>query len=185
MGGAWERLIRSVKTVMRVVIQNSLPSAEMLQTMLVEIEALVNSAPLTFVSLDHHDDEALTPNHFLLGCSSPASCPGIYNDKILVSRKQWAVGQRVVDHFWTRWVKEYLPTLTRRTKWLEPSIPIQVGSVVVIVDSNFPRECWPKGTVTAVYPGRDGVVRVVDVKTPLVTFRRPVAKLANLDVITS
>ena len=181
MGGAWERLIRTVKNAMRVVLQSSLPSEETLNTILVEIEAIVNSSPLTFVSLDHHDDEALTPNHFLLGHSSPALCPGNFNN-ILITRKNWIRCQQLANHFWARWTKEYLPTLTRRTKWLLPTSPIDVGSVVIIVDSALPRGCWPKGIVTNTFPGRDGIVRVAEVKTQFGLFRRPVAKLAKLDV---
>ncbi|XP_035712907.1 uncharacterized protein LOC110856404 [Folsomia candida] len=69
-GGSWERLVRSVKTALgKVLLQKNLKD-EALYTFLVEAEHVVNSHPLTHVSIDPDDPEALTPNHFLLGRSS-------------------------------------------------------------------------------------------------------------------
>jgi len=118
MGGAWERLIRSVKTTLRVILKSHLPTEEILRTTLVECEAIVNSRPLTFVSLDHHDEDALTPNHLLLGSSSPSSPPAIFEKPDLCHKKQWRAVQKTVDHFWSRWVKEFLPCLTRRVIYI-------------------------------------------------------------------
>jgi len=78
MGGVRERLIRSVKTKIRVILKSHVPTKEMLRTILVKCEAIVNSRPLTFVSLDHHDEDALTRNRFSLGSSSPCSLPAIF-----------------------------------------------------------------------------------------------------------
>jgi len=181
MGGVWERLIRSVKTTMKNILKDHSPTEEVLKTVLTEAESIVNSRPLTFVSLDHEDAEALTPNHFLIGCSSPAiisqrpACE-------MATRKQWMASQMLVDHFWKRWIKEYLPTLTRRTKWFSGRKPISVGSIVIIVDPQLPRNCWPKGKVTETFPGADGEIRVVEVKTSFGSFRRPVTKICQLDV---
>jgi len=181
MGGAWERLIHSIKTTMKAIMKNHLPNEEMLITVLVEAKAIVNSRPLTFVSLDHSDDEALTPNHFLMGYSSPLSLPGILKEEKL-SKKLWRAAQQLVNHFWKRWVREYLPTLTRRVKWFESSKKIKTGSIVVLAGPSLPRGVWPKGQIIQTYPGSDGNVRVVDVKTELGIFRRPVTKICLLDL---
>jgi hypothetical protein len=53
---------------------------------------------------------------------------------------------------------------------------------VFIADGNLPRNSWPRGIVLRTYPGTDGQVRVVDVKTRTGIFRRPVAKICVLDV---
>ncbi|XP_037297042.1 uncharacterized protein LOC119190090 [Manduca sexta] len=71
MGGAWERLVRSVKTALTVVLREKHPREETLSTLLAEVENTVNSRPLTHVSVSPEDPEALTPNHFLLGCQGP------------------------------------------------------------------------------------------------------------------
>ena len=94
------------------------------------------------------------------------------------------VGERFeTDLLWRRWVKEYLPTLTRRTKWFKQQLSLNVGDVVVIADPNVARGMWPRGKIEAVHPGKDGVVRVADVRTKSAVYRRPVVKLAKLDVL--
>lgn len=78
---------------------------------------------------------------------------------------------------------EYLPEITRRTEWYDSNaLPVKIGDVVVIVDSTFPRNCWPKGRIIAIHPGRDGKVRSATVRTAAGVYVRPVVKLAVLDV---
>lgn len=183
MAGSWERLIRSVKTSIKAILKEKSPREEVLQTIFVEAEYTVNCRPLTHVSLDYADQEALTPNHFLLGSPNGAQIPGIFDQNDLLSRKHWRQSQVLADHFWKRWIKEYLPVLTKRTKWfVSHPRKIKVGDIVVIVDQNFGRNIWPKGMVVKLYPGTDGETRVVDVKTPIGTYRRPLTKLQILDV---
>ena len=81
-----------------------------------------------------------------------------------------------------RWVREYLPDLTRRTKWYAKVPPIKIGDVVIIVDENQPRNTWKKGIVTETTPSRSGHVRKAHVRTQTGIYLRPAAKLAVLDV---
>ena len=67
MGGAWERLVRSVKDVMYGLLKDTVLTDAQLLTLLTEAEAIVNSRPLTYLSDDPNDLAALTPNHILLG----------------------------------------------------------------------------------------------------------------------
>ena len=145
---------------------------------------MVNSMPLTYVSIDVEEEEALTLFHFLIGTSSVAgvAAPGVFKPTGAITRKQWRISQQTADKFWRRWLWEYLPKLTRRTKWCQSVEPVQVNDVVIIVDPSLPRGRWPKGPVTAVHPGDDGVVRVVDIRTVNGGFRRPVTQVAKLDV---
>ncbi|XP_058803620.1 uncharacterized protein LOC131671301 [Phymastichus coffea] len=69
MGRAWERRIRSVKVALDHALKGEVPTEEVLSTLLVEIEHMVNSRPLTHVSVNPNNEEALTPNHFLIGSS--------------------------------------------------------------------------------------------------------------------
>jgi transposase InsO family protein len=182
MGGSWERMVKSVKQALKATLKERAPREEVLMTLFVEAEALINSHPLTHVSLDHRDDEALTPNHFLIGTSSAAPVPGAFDDDDLDLRRHWRIAQRLTDLFWKRWLKEYLPTLIRRTKWYQSREPIRVNDLVIIVDNDTPRDVWIRGIVTTVYPGRNGVVRSVEVTTNRGTYHRAVVNLIVLDV---
>ena len=66
-GGVWERLVKSAKRALKAVAGNQRVTDETLLTFMAEAELLINSRPLTHVSSDCNDLEALTPNHFLLG----------------------------------------------------------------------------------------------------------------------
>lgn len=109
MGGAWERLVRSVKTALYNICPHMNFNDETLRGALAEVEFMLNSRPLTFVSLESSDDEALTPNHLLLGSSTglkPVNC------KEIDLRQRWNCTKQFADKFWHRWVKEYTPTIT-------------------------------------------------------------------------
>lgn len=179
MGGAWERLVRSVKAALGATLHQKALKEEVLLTLLTEAEHSVNSRPLTHVSVDPKDPEALTPNHFLIGTSSGLPCTGPCEE---ISRKQWRSTQALADHFWRRWVNEYLPTLVPRGASDNHRRPLQVGDLVVVVDAALPRGTWPRGVVEAVYSGPDNKVRSADVRTSAGAFRRPVTKLAVLSV---
>ena len=69
-GGAWERLVQSAKKSLNAIAARQRVTDETLLTFLTEVESLLNSRPLTHVSSDPQDEEALTPNHFLIGCAS-------------------------------------------------------------------------------------------------------------------
>lgn len=180
MGGSWERMIRTVKSSLKVVLKSRAPHPDTLSTLLAEVEALVNSRPITHVSSDPNYPEALTPNHFLIGTSSTSPQFGRYDDFDLCLRKRWRVAQRLADMFWARWLKEYLPTLLPRQKWTQETKPLEVGDYVILIDPNLERGRWRHGIVSATHVARDGRVRIVDVRTRTGVLRRPVTRVALL-----
>jgi hypothetical protein len=184
MGGCWERMVKAVKTALKATLKTRVPREDTLATVLIEAEAIVNGRPLTYVPLDHIDDLPLTPNDFLFPMTDRTditTTSGTFADGDLL-RRSWRESQRLADLLWKRWVKEYLPTLTRREKWYRTSAPLVDGDVVVIADSQSPRNLWLRGIVIKTYPGRDGQVRVADVRTEHGLYQRPVTKLCRLDV---
>src|SRR5262249_38738044 len=109
MGGAWERLVRSVKTCLFDIMPVRKPSDEMLRSLLMEAMNVINARPLTFIPLDNSNDEALTPNHFLLGNSNGLKPPGNFDSSGPLLRSEWREIQRLTDCFWRRFVSDYLP----------------------------------------------------------------------------
>lgn len=180
MGGVWERQIRTVKKCLSYLNPYEKTNDECLRCYLIEAEGIINSRPLTYVPQDPNEETALTPNHFLIGSSNGLkSYPAT---KSVDLRKNWKTAQRAADSFWHRYVKEYLPDLTRRTKWYSKTKPLEFGDIVIIFD-DMHRNSWERGIVTEVIKGRrDDQVRQVRVKTSSGEYLRPATKVALLDV---
>lgn len=181
-GGVWERLVRSVKTTLQVIIGSDVSNYEdVLHTALVEVECIVNSRPLTATSDSPDDFNALTPNHFLIGRPYPDVPPDVPAHEHKSVRKRWRHAQTLAEHYWWRWQKEYVPTLTIRRKWHKPARNLAENDLVIIADEQTPRGRWCLGRVTRPLPGKDGVVRTAEVKTPTTTVIRPAVKLCLLE----
>ena len=82
--------------------------------------------------------------------------------------------QALIDLFWIRWLKEYLPGLIPMQKWADQQSMLQSGDIVYVTDMLTERGSWPMGIIQQC---DDGVVRVTDVKTYSGTYRRPTVKL--------
>ena len=79
-----------------------------------------------------------------------------------------------------QWKAEYLTILNRFTKWKQPQRDVTVGDIVLLKDDELFSRSWPMAKVVKVFPGKDGKVRVADVKTQRGTYRRPIVKLVIL-----
>ncbi|XP_062703041.1 uncharacterized protein LOC134285727 [Aedes albopictus] len=181
-GGSWERLVRSVKVALGSLCSERNPDEETLWTVITEAESIVNSRPLTSIPLESMDQEALTPNHFILLSSSGVTQPPTkLAEPTKVTRTNWNMARQLLDQFWRRWINEYLPTIAVRSKWFEEVEKLRVNDLVLIVDEGQ-RNGWLRGRVLAVNPGSDGRIRQATVQTPGGILRRPVSKLAVLQV---
>ena len=65
--GFWERLIGLTKQTIRKTLGRGFISLQQLQTIVVEVEAMLNDRPLTYVTSDLWDPQPLTPSHLLYG----------------------------------------------------------------------------------------------------------------------
>ncbi|XP_062538287.1 uncharacterized protein LOC134206576 [Armigeres subalbatus] len=182
MGGAWERLIRTVKQKLGRIQTSRFPSDEALRSALIEVEYIVNSRPLTEIPFDDDLSPVLTPNHFIMGSSSGALPWTSFDDNPDQLKQYWRISQSMANQFWRQWLHDYLPSLTRRAKWFARVKPVEVNDIVVIADSKFPRNYWPKGRVIATKVAADGQVRWATVQTSTGIYERPSVKLAVLDV---
>ncbi|XP_058817359.1 uncharacterized protein LOC131680663 [Topomyia yanbarensis] len=183
-GGLWEACVKSFKHHLRRVVGNSHLSFEAFSTVLAQIEACLNSRPITPMSADPNDVEALTPGHFLVGRPLLA-VPEPDLDHIPENRLDlWQKMQRLTQHFWKRWHNEYLSTLQLRYKWSTVNQNLLTGSIVLVRDDNLPVGKWSMGRVLAVHFGDDDLVRVATVKVPGVAkpITRPITKLCYLPI---
>ena len=98
----WERNNRTVKDTVKVVLKEHAPRREVLQTLLCEVEKILNATPLFDVPVESSDDEVLTPFHFLLGRATPSYPSGVFIDEKYSLQKRWKYAQRLADHFWKR-----------------------------------------------------------------------------------
>lgn len=180
-GGLWESAVGAMKRVLKKTIGNLTLRFEDLATVVAEAEAILNSRPL--IPQDSPADDAiepLTPGHFLVG--SPLAALPIQPDthSKIPLLKRWNLVQRLGHDLWQRWRTEFLLLLQKRNKWRKPGLVFQVGDVVLVNDTdNFQRD-WPMARVICVYPGSDGLVRVVDVWIRGKVWRRATHKLVHL-----
>lgn len=141
---------------------------------------ILNDRPINFVSSDPEDPQSLTPNMLLKGRDEIIIAPGRFEQRDELLIKQWRISQHWVDEFWVRWLREYVPQLLPKRKWTTESINLNVGDVVKILNDTIPRGDWPIGRIVQVYPGEDGVVRVVKVQTSNGTIKRPTCKVVPI-----
>ena len=120
-GGIYEREIRTARKVLNSLLlefdNQIMLTDEMLSTLMCEVENILNSRHLTSCSADVDDLEALTPNHLLRLNTEVSFPPGLFDHKDLYSRRRWRQVQYLADLFWSRWRKEYLPSLQQRQIW--------------------------------------------------------------------
>ena len=157
MEGAWERPIRTVRKVLSGLLKEQVLDDEGLQTLLCEVESIINGRPLTKVSDDPRDVAALTPNHLLLLKSNNSMPPGVFSKSNCCGKRRWKQVQYLADIFWKKWTKEYLPTLQRQQKWHDVKRNLSKDDIVLVVDGTMPRGCWPIATIET-KPGKDGLV---------------------------
>uniref|UniRef100_A0ABD2WML5 Integrase catalytic domain-containing protein n=1 Tax=Trichogramma kaykai TaxID=54128 RepID=A0ABD2WML5_9HYME len=183
-GGLWEAGVKSFKAHLKRTLGPRRLTYEEMTTLLVSIEAVLNSRPIGPVTDDPDDLNALTPGHLLIG-TAPLSLPERRTTPPnLDSTHHWKLVQALRGLFWSKWSKEYLNTLQQRYKWQRPRENVKIGDLVVILDPTLMTSSgrWPLGRVVNVYPGQDGLIRVADVKTARGVYKRPIIKLATLPV---
>ena len=182
MGGVWERQIRTIRRILITLLSKHADklSSEVLETFFCEVEAMINSRPLTKMSEDVTDAGTLRPSQMLMLNEAMGDFPGEFHsgDKY---RKRWKFIQYLANQFWKRWLREYLPELQRRAKWMKEEENIKVGDVVLVCEEATPRFLWPLGLVVEVRKGRDQLVRSVKVKTKSTELVRPVSKVVKLE----
>ncbi|XP_043475035.1 uncharacterized protein LOC122506784 [Leptopilina heterotoma] len=183
-GGLWEAAVKSFKSHFTRIAGNSLLTYEQLHTYVVEIEAILNSRPLTPLSSDPNDLLPLTPGHFSIG-NSLTSLPQHDLRNILTNRHScWELAQQMRQHFWSRWHKEYINELLSRSKWQSQTdqTNIKLGTMVMVKDDDLPPMKWKLARIIELHPGDDGIVRTVTIKSASGVYKRALRNLYPLPI---
>ena len=151
-GAHYERQIKSARKILWSILseQKLRLNDENLYTVMCEVESVLNSRPLTPMSSDISDFDALTPNNLLLFDAGVTLPPGIFHKSDSLLNRKWRQVQYLVDLFWTRWRKEYLNILYERQKWTDVKKSLEPGDLVLVMDVLLPRNQWPMGRVESV-----------------------------------
>ena len=184
--GLVERAVQSVKRVLKKIVNDcSGLSDDLLHTFSTAVEGILNQRPLTRASDDARDLQALCPA-MLVSPGTP-----FFNTSSVIPpnkdcdgnllRRQWRYGRNMVATFWKRWTQEYISGLQERQKWFEPSRNLEVGDLVLLLQDQRSRGEWPLAVVTAAFPGPDGLVRSVRVRTAVREFDRDRSKVVLLE----
>uniref|UniRef100_A0A7I5EC00 Integrase catalytic domain-containing protein n=1 Tax=Haemonchus contortus TaxID=6289 RepID=A0A7I5EC00_HAECO len=204
-GAIYERLIKSIKHSLYKVMQRTVPTQEVLETLLVEIEGTINSRPLTYQEEKWDDTPILRPIDFIqrdLVIGYPFETIGDegaddeYHPSekavVLKTRRQAEDALRkshqLTERFWTIWSQQYLTGLRDShklridNKRSSPKSP-EVGHVVLIAEAVLPRNSWRIGRITKINYSPKGVVREAELRMPNGrTIRRPVNLLVPLEI---
>ena len=189
-GGFWERMVRTVKDPLRKTLGRSNLTYSEMETLLVEVSFAINCRPLTYIS-DGSDGEPapLTPFHLITGYRptaqgdprnpvEPEPMPG---RESLIQRERRR--RRFLEKWWKTGPKEYLKELSSFQAPGEEKRSIRLNEVVLMRDSNQKRINWPLAVVTKLTAGRDGRVRLVDVRTRKgLETNRPIQELFPLEM---
>lgn len=182
-GGLWEAGVKSTKFHLRRVIGDSTLTYEEISTVLTQIEACLNSRPLSVMPGSPEEPTPLTPGHFLIGEPLITVPDRNYADISHIScLKRWQLTQRMVQEFWRRWSDEYLTHLLQRHKWTRQLPEPKIGDVVLVKEEGLPPARWLLGRVVLKHPGPDNTTRVVTVQCNGSKIKRPLSKLCILPV---
>jgi len=179
-GGLWEAAVKYMKHHLRRTLGAQIATYEELCTLLVEIEACLNSRPLCALSDDPFNPTYLSPGHFLIG-EPITQLPAADLTNVKCNRlSRWQSFQQLLQHFWQRWSADYLQGLQQRNRWTTTTHNLQPGALVLLREDNTTPLQWPTAVVTNVHPGKDGIVRVVTLRTPKGVLKRPITKICLL-----
>ena len=187
-GGFYERLNGLVKTALRKNLWKSKLNYEQIDTILIEIEGVLNARPLCYVD-DSDLCEPITPSHLTFGRNigkiNLLDSTTDVNENPNPSARVKHV-KTLLDHFWQRFSSEYICGLRERDIKKKRNdktyTAVKEGDVVMIQQKHVARSTWPLGKVTRLVKSADGFIRGAELQTSNGTIKRPVNLLYSLEL---
>ena len=193
-GGFWEQLVGLTKQAVKKTLGRTFVTLQTLETVVVEIEGMLNDRPLIYVSSDISDPEPLTPAHLIYGrrivsVPHPVEDPDENADPFYLSdqdmRKVISRHSKLIQQFWVRWRKEYLTALHEFHKTTGNNRQVIKKGDVVVVHDDTPRLHWKLAVVDDLVKGNDGLIRSAHISTANHKTNRPITRLYPLEVVSS
>jgi hypothetical protein len=181
-GGWWERLVRTLKDLLRRMIGTAELTKKELEKCLASISHTINNRPLTTVTEDPDDLAPLTPSMLL----RDLPVAGLPEGEVIGAtrlRENYKKIRNLRRSLNNRFKKEYLSQLVQNKNEVKTSPP-EVGDVVLVGSNDGKRFEWPLGRIIELHPGQDKQVRVAKVKTASGFLVRPLQRLYPLEVTT-
>ncbi|VDP19783.1 unnamed protein product [Heligmosomoides polygyrus] len=205
-GGFYERLIKSIKhAIYKALRGGKQHSFDDFHTIITEVEACLNSRPLTYQGSMPEEMSSVRPIDFLqkditlllpnITVEEDDNDPSYRPPEEL---RQIKYRQQVIDaltsswqkteRFWKIWQEQYLTSLREvhkkftTNRRLGHNIPT-VGDVVLVSDPVLPRNEWKLARITNTKQGADGGIREAELITAnRRKIRRPVNLLVPLEI---
>jgi hypothetical protein len=175
-GGFYERIVGSVKRNLFKVYGNAKLTFEELETAMAQCQWNLNSRPLTSNVTDTNI-VALTPFYLMFGSKHELrSCVLSLEDCPNTPLTRVKSLNECLANFQQRWTLEYRNILLDDVKHRRPAPTplVKIGDVGLLWQPNKKRFHWPMGKIVDVFPGEDGKIRSINVRTADGTYSRAI-----------
>ena len=177
-GGFYERLVGSVKSCLRKTIGTKTLSFDGFNTLLHEVEGVLNRRPLSYIGDDSSVPLPIRPIDFMH--SGVPVDDQEFNAHLL--RISFRKSKILLDSFWNRWRNEYLAGLRRWRRSSPFNVEPSVGQVVVVhTHTTKNKRLFPLGIIETVVPGADGKIRSAYVRMSSGLLHRSIHLLYPLE----
>ena len=166
-------MIRFARCILSTTFKEQVLTEDTLQTIIIDIEAIVNSRPLVPITFDLKDDEPLTSNHLLVLRGVVPLSPAVDDKRNCYARCRWAQ----IQYFCQINFCNVLFGNICQKMWFQPHRNTKQDDIVLIVNDTLPRGKWCLGRVTETFPDKMSAVFSALVKTINSFLMRPISKL--------
>nr|CAD2206326.1 unnamed protein product [Meloidogyne enterolobii] len=185
-----------MKKSLKNAIGKRMLNIEELRTLLPEIKYVMNSRPLTYVYNKNEDFDILRPLDLVqpLRITDEIKFEDLETDNYVLKSTQkidiinsWKNAQKTVNDFWDKFQKEYLNDLKERAerhtqKHFKRNYLPNIGEIVLIQNTNIPKQFWNMGRIVNLIKSKDGSIRSAKIKCKNKIINRAIALLYPLEL---
>ena len=186
-GGFYERMMRTIRVPLKKILGRSIYSSDEIYTILTEVEAMVNSRPLTQINDEISELGYLSPASFLIGrpLMNMPVIPVKSSEKSLRKKelnKLMVMQNQTLNQLWKTFKEEYIRNLGTVPKVVTKEDCVKDGELVLVTEPRIPRCKWRLGVIQKSKAGPDNKVRTVWIKTASGVIARPIQHISRLEL---